>query len=46
MTKFEIKATCNGKDYNIDFEVPKDIKQEEWDQFSKLLKMACQQIGK
>lgn len=26
MTKFEIKATCNGKDYNIDFEVPKDRK--------------------
>lgn len=46
MTKFEIKATCNGKDYNIDFEVPKDIKQEDWDQFSKLLKMACQQMGK
>ena len=46
MTKFEIKATCSGKDYNIDFEVPKDIKQEEWDQFSKLLKMACQQMSK
>ena len=46
MTKFEIKATSNGKDYNLDFEVPKAIKQEDRDQFSKLLKMACQQIGK
>ena len=36
MTKFEIKATCNGKDYNIDFEVPKDIKQEDWGQFSRV----------
>jgi hypothetical protein len=46
MTKFEITANCNGKDYKINFDVPKDITEHDWDQFSKLIKMACQQMGK
>lgn len=45
MTKFEIKANCNGKEYSVDFEAPKDITQGDWDQMTKLLKMAMQQMA-
>lgn len=46
MTKFEVQANCNGTQYKIEFDVPKELTQSDWDQFSKLIKMACQQMSK
>lgn len=46
MTKLTVSAESNGKEYKIDFEIPKDLTQDEWSQLATLVKMACQQIGK
>ena len=40
------KPSNDYKEQKINFDVPKDITEHDWDQFSKLIKMACQQMGK